>query len=296
MISIIIVSYNVPELLINCIESVENTGQTSNYEIIVVDNASKDNAKDIVLERFPKVVWIQNQQNLGFASAVNIGLMQAHGDIFVLLNPDSIMNSNALTALETFWQSHPDAGIVGGKVLNADGTIQKQCRRNFPSPSSAFFRLFRLSRLFPKCELANAYELDPVDLENIHEVDAVAGAFMSFTRDLVELIGMFDEGYFLMGEDLDFCYRAKLASKKVFFLPKAVITHYYGASRQTQPLKSTYHSHMAMIRYFRKFLKDDHSLISTGFIYAGIITHLLLFWFLNLILLAKQKLIYEKNQ
>ena len=94
MISIIIVSYNVPDLLVNCIESVEKSEQAGTYEIIVVDNASKDNARVMVQERFPKVVWIQNQTNLGFASAVNIGLLHARGNIFVLLNPDSIIHSN----------------------------------------------------------------------------------------------------------------------------------------------------------------------------------------------------------
>ena len=290
MISIIIVSYNVPDLLVNCIESVEKSEQAGKYEIIVVDNASKDNARVMVQERFPKVVWIQNQNNLGFASAVNIGLLHARGDVFVLLNPDSIIHSNALSSLRLFWQLHPDAGIVGGKVLNPDGSFQKQCRRSFPTPSSAFFRLFRLSRLFPNYKLAHSYELDIEGINETHEIDAVAGAFMSFTRNLTELIGMFDEGYFLMGEDLDFCYRTKQASKKIFFSPEATITHFHGASRQTQPMKSTYHSHIAMFRYFRKFLKDDYSALSAGLIYTGIVIHLLIFLCLNLIPMAKQQL------
>lgn len=295
MISIIIVAYNVPDLLLRCVESVKKSVQSEGYEIIIVDNASRDNARDKVLSRFPDVTWIQNEQNLGFASAVNIGLSKAGRDYFLLLNPDSEIQPDALSALQSFWKEHPDAGIVGGRILNPDGTFQKQCRRYFPKPSSAFFRLFRLSFLFPRHKLTRSYELDLSGIGKTHEIDAVAGAFMSFSRDLVDDIGMFDEGYFLMGEDLDFCYRTKLAAKKVFYFPDAIITHFHGASRRTRPFKSTFYGHVAMTRYFRKFLRIHYTRFSTGLIYLGILCHFLAFSLVNCFLFIRWPCRNEKN-
>ena len=276
MISIIIVSYNASELLLRCINfcrSLKTIPQTPDFEVIVVDNNSSDNAQDYVTRTYPDVIWKQNDRNLGFAAAVNQGLNIAEGDYFLLLNPDSEISSNALAALTSFWSHHPDAGIVGGKIVNSDGTFQKQCRRNFPEPASAFFRLFKLEILFPNHRLKHSYERDLDDIETLHEVDAVAGAFMCFPRTLTEEIGMFDEGYFLMGEDLDFCHRAKLAGKKVFYYPEVRIVHHHGASRQTRLFTSYLNGHHAMIRYFRKFLRQKYSRLSAGLVYTGIVLH-----------------------
>jgi GT2 family glycosyltransferase len=276
MISIIIVSYNASELLLQCVEScrmLENAQPGSDYEIIIVDNNSTDNAYDKVVKTTPDVTWIQNDTNLGFSTAVNIGLNAAVGDYFLLLNPDSEISPGALLSLKKFWSSFPQAGIVGGKIVNSDGSFQKQCRRNFPRPASAFFRLFKLGVLLPKHKLTSSYEHGLEGIDDLHEVDAVAGAFMCFRRSLIGEIGMFDEGYFLMGEDLDFCYRTKLAGKTVYYYPDAVVTHHHGASRKTRRFRSFLDGHLAMVRYFKKFLREDHSRMTSSLIYTGIFLH-----------------------
>ncbi|MCD4652447.1 glycosyltransferase family 2 protein, partial [bacterium] len=276
MISVIIVSYEVPDLLLRCIESLENTASDGLIEIIIVDNHSRDNGRKLVKKRYPCIQWIQNSSNLGFAAAVNIGLQAASGDYFLLLNPDTEIKRKAIISLSEFWNSHPEAGIVGGKIINSDGSFQKQCRRQFPRPASAFFRLFGLSRWFPKHRLTSLYELDIDNIEETHEIDAVSGAFMSFTRVLMSDIGMFDEGYFLMGEDLDYCYRAKNAGFKVYYFPDANVVHHHGASRRTRPLRSIYYGHYAMFRYYKKFLQTNYSPITTSLVYIGILSHLMI--------------------
>ncbi|MBN1880344.1 glycosyltransferase family 2 protein [bacterium] len=273
MISVIIISYNVPDLLIRCIDSIKAARSSSDSEIIVIDNNSSDNCRETVKARYENVSWIQNNRNLGFAAAVNIGLNRARGDYFLLINPDSEIALDVLEVIRDFWLRHPDAGIVGGKIIGFDGSFQKQCRRNFPKPASAFFKLFKLSNVFPGHKLTRSYELSLDGIDQLHEIEAVSGAFMSFTRRLIEEIGMFDEGYFLMGEDLDFCYRAALAGRTNYYLPDAVMTHHHGASRDTRPFKSIYNGHIAMLRYYRKHLRHEYNVISNCMIYAGIALH-----------------------
>ena len=276
MISLIIVSYNVPELLLRCISSIKAAKRIESCEIIVVDNNSSYNGREAVFQKFDDICWIQNTENVGFAAAVNIGLNRGTGSHYLLINPDSEIAPDVIEVMQDFWTRYPKAGIVGGKIISFDGSFQKQCRRNFPKPASAFFKLFRFTELFPHHELTGSYELNLACIDQFHEVDAVSGAFMSFSRDLVEEIGMFDEGYFLMGEDLDFCFRAVQAGRRNYYLPDAVMTHHYGASRSTRPYKSIYYGHLAMMRYYRKFLKPGYSTLTNLMIYSGVALHFLL--------------------
>jgi len=282
MISVIIVSYKVPQLLLRAVDALKKA-HDSNREIIIVDNNSQDDSRNQVLNTFDDVKWIQNDRNLGFASAVNIGLQAASADYFLLLNPDTEIEPQALTELSEFWRNAENVGVMGGKIVNSDGSFQVQCRRRFPDPSSAFFRLFGLRHILPGHRLACSYELGSENIDEFQEVDAVSGAFMSFSRQLVCEIGMFDEGYFLMGEDLDFCYRAKQAGYKVVYYPRCVVTHHHGASRRTRPLRSIYHGHHAMMRYYRKFLSPRYSPFTSFFVYCGILSHFLGLAAVNLI-------------
>lgn len=271
--SLIIVSYNVPELLMRCISSIKAARRADQCEIIVVDNNSTDNGRETIVSKYKDILWIQNADNVGFAAAVNIGLSNGKGSYFMLINPDSEISQDALEVVRDFWNEYPDAGIVGGKIVSFDGSFQKQCRRNFPRPASAFFKLFRFARLFPDHAPTKSYELNLARIDEFHEVEAVSGAFMSFSRNLVEEIGMFDEGYFLMGEDLDYCFRSVQAGHRNYYLPDAVMTHHHGASRSTRPFRSIYHGHQAMMRYYRKFLKPDYSALTSGLVYSGILIH-----------------------
>ncbi|MBN1295529.1 glycosyltransferase family 2 protein [bacterium] len=275
MLSIIIVSYKVPDLLIQCIDALKKTDDGHIHEIIVVDNDSGDDSAARVRTTHPDVQWIQNDSNLGFAAAVNIGLTASHGDAILLLNPDTIMTGSALSSIARFWRNNPETGIIGGKIINADHSFQKQCRRRFPNPVSACFRLFGLTRLFPHHPLSVSYEMGNENIDTACEVDAVSGACMSFPRQLISEIGMFDEGYFLMGEDLDFCFRAKLAGYTIRYIPDAEVIHHHGASRKRRPIRSLYYGHIAMARFYRKFLSERYSRFMDIVVYLGILVRFL---------------------
>ncbi len=270
MFSIVIVNYKVPELLERCISRLYDAQSTIEREVIVVDNASRDHSRELILSRFPDVKWIQNTENLGFAKAVNIGLKNAQGNCLLLLNPDTELSPDALRRCQDFFVSHPDAGIVGGKILNTDGTIQPQCRRKIPTPGAAFFRLFGLHRLLPSHRLSQQYELPLTNLDSVHEVEAVSGSFLCTTRDVIDQIAGLDEGFFLYGEDLDFCYRVTKAGFKIYFVPDIIVLHHRGASREKLPIRSLWHIHYAMHRFYKKHQATNHSILFNTIIYSMI--------------------------
>ncbi len=254
----IIVNYKVAELLVNAIESVYRSTATDALEVIVIDNHSEDDSRYRVTQRFDQVVWIQNQENMGFAHAVNQGLRLAQGDTLVLLNPDSILDPECLDQLRICLGSDPQIGIAGGRILNPDGSIQKQCRRNIPTLRSAFFRLTLLSDLFPSLQLAHEYEIDRIDDQSVSDVGAVSGSLMVFSRRLLHDIGFLDDTFFLFGEDLDYCLRARNAGYRVVYCPYASATHLRGESRKKRPFRTLWHTHHAMSLFYRKHFRDTH--------------------------------------
>jgi O-antigen biosynthesis protein len=258
-ISIIIVNYKVPLELADCIQSISDASDVIPSEIIVVDNASLDDSQSIILERFPKIRWIQNDRNYGFAAAVNRGLESSTGTIVLLINPDARIRSGSLDAFRRFFESRSEAGIVGGRVLNPDGSLQAQCRRNIPALGPAFFRLFGLSRWFPMHQWSSGYEMSKQNSNETQTIEAVSGAFMAFRKVLVSEIGFMDDGFFLFGEDLDYCYRSILAGKSNYYLPEAIATHERGASRKKRPLRTTWHIHQAMHRFYKKHQAEFHN-------------------------------------
>ncbi len=287
--SIIIVNYKVSHLLEKCLEKIQETEFSENYEIVVVDNDSDDGSQEMVSEKFPEVVFIQNSKNVGFARAVNKGVTQSRGEYILLLNPDTELHDGALSALISFYQDHPDAGVVGGKIINTDGSFQKQCRRNIPRPMPALFRLSGLNRLFPETALATAYEL-PVDgINSPHAVEAVSGALLCSPRKIWDEIGAMDEGYFLYGEDLDYCYRVMKAGYTNYYCPGAVAHHHHGASRKKRPVRTLWHTHYAMHRFYKIHLAGDGSILLKCCIISSI-------WVRWLILVTRAVIIQAFNR
>jgi len=270
MISIVIVNYKVPDLLIKCIEKVNDSKYSGDIEIIVVDNDSQDNSKERALNAFPEITWIQNPENLGFATAVNRGVENSKGDLILLLNPDCELHPEALQRMETFAENNPAAGVIGGKMLSPDGSFQRQCRRSFPKPGPAFFRLFGFSRLFPSHRLSTAYELSLDNIDQTHEVDAVSGALLFTPRSVWTQVDGMDEGYFLYGEDLDYCYRVLKAGYRILYYPKAIVFHIKGASRKKRPVRTLWHTHYAMHRFYKHHIAEDKFFLVNHSIYLMI--------------------------
>ncbi len=262
VISVIIVSYNVKEFLQQCLLSIRSALRNIPAEIFVVDNASDDGSPQLVKEQFPDVKLIQNTRNEGFARANNRALKQAKGQYLVLINPDTITQEDTFERLLEFMQTHADAGMVGCKILNPDGSLQLACRRSFPSPWVAFTRLTGLSLLFPQSRLFGRYNLTFLPEDQVAEVEAISGSFMMMRREAFEQVGLLDESFFLYGEDLDWCYRTIQAGWKIYYVPDTQIIHFKGESSKRSRLDSLLIFYQSMARFVKKHFRQRYFFIT----------------------------------
>ncbi|MGE5812065.1 MAG: glycosyltransferase [Ignavibacteria bacterium] len=255
--SIIIVNYNVKEFIQNLLHSIFKAGCNLKYEIIIIDNASDDGSADFIKEKFPNINLISNKKNLGFGKANNIGLAAAKGKYILLINPDTLIREDTLEKMISFFESSPDAGLAGCKILNPDGSLQLACRRSFPGPWTSFCKVTGLSSLFPHSRLFARYNLTYLDENRTYEVDAISGSFMMMKKEVYEKIGGFDEQFFMYGEDLDLCYRIQKAGWKVYYTPDTQIIHYKGESTRRSSLDETKIFYDAMNLFVKKHLSSS---------------------------------------
>ncbi len=245
-VSVIIVSYNVRGFLENLLASLRHALDKIESEIIVVDNFSDDDTVDSLKKSHPEVELIENRVNVGFGRANNQGVKASSGEYLLLINPDSIVEENTVQEMIGFVESHSDAGAAGCKILNADGSLQKACRRSFPTPWVALSKIFGLSAIFPKSRLCGRYNLTYLDPKEEHEVDAISGSFMFMRRKVFEQVGGFDEDYFMYGEDIDLCFKIKQAGYKVYYTPATSVIHFKGESTRKSNINRTYEFYRAM--------------------------------------------------
>ena len=253
-ISVIIVSYNVKEFLRGAIESVRKSLESGMLmgEILVVDNNSSDGSVEMMRLEFPHVRLYALEENLGFGRANNIALQVASGDYLLLLNPDTIVGEDTLRCMVDFMRARPDAGLAGCKLLDADGGFQLSCRRGFPTPWASFTKLFGLAHFFPKSRLFARYNLTYLPVDGTYEVDALGGAFMMLSRGAYEATRGFDEDYFMYGEDIDLCYRAKKAGLKVYYVHETATIHFKGESTKRSAINEVNVFYDAMHIFVRK--------------------------------------------
>lgn len=222
--SVIVVNWNTRDLLRQCLDSVFNETRRTNFEVIVVDNASTDGSAQMVKEHFPKARLWENPANLGFAKAVNQGLQLAQGEILTLLNSDAYIVEGALDKVVGFMGEYPEVAVVGCKVLNTDRSWQRSAFL-FPTMLDILFESLFLVRLFPRSGLFNRRGLGSFDGKSPKEVDWVAGACLTIRREIVEEVGMMDEDFFMYAEESDWCHRIKKHGYKILFYPHAEIVH-----------------------------------------------------------------------
>ena len=231
--SVVIVSYNVKGFLEQALRTILEACEELETEVIVVDNASSDGSAEMVRALFPSVQLIPNE-NVGFARANNLAIRRCRGRHVLLINPDTIVpHRDALRKMVGFMDTHSDVGAAGCKILNPDGTLQLACRRSFPSPGVAFFKIIGLSNLFPNSPRFGAYNLTYLNPDEVHEVDAISGSFMVVRRETIDRVGLLDERWFMYGEDLDWCYRIKQAGWKILYVPTVEIIHFKGESAKS---------------------------------------------------------------
>lgn len=229
--SIIIVNFNTSEVLNSCLRSIyQGQLNKSNFEIIVVDNNSKDDSVRLIPKTYPEVILINNKKNEGFATANNQAVKKISGDFILFLNPDTQLNEDTLPTMLNFMKENSDVGVATCRVNLVSGNIDDACHRGFPTPWNAFCHFSGLSTIFPASKIFNGYHLGYSDLNKIHEIDSCAGAFMMVRKKVGDQIDWFDEDYFWYGEDLDFCYRVKKNKWKIMFVPDVTIIHYKGVS------------------------------------------------------------------
>jgi GT2 family glycosyltransferase len=272
-VSIIIVNYNAGLELARCVQSITQT--KIDLEVIVVDNASRDESIDQLRAQFPqesKLTVLHNKDNLGFAVACNQGSRDAVGDFLLYLNPDCLVEPETIPALLQCLQNDPQVGMVGGLILNPDGSEQRGCRRAVPTPWKSLVNslgLKSLSRLNP--HIFSDFRLDQEPRpDQAVAVDAISGACMLVSRSALADVGPLDEGYFLHCEDLDWCMRFRQRGWKVMFVPQARLYHSKGACSSSRPVFVEWSKHKGMVRFSRKFFADHYPLPVFWLIWLGI--------------------------
>lgn len=229
--SICIVGWNVAGDLRGCLHSLYEREQGIDYEVIVVDNGSRDGTLEMLRREFPQVLRVENRENRGFGTANNQGIRLARGGYVLFLNPDTLVHPGALAKMVAFLRDRPGVGVVGPKLLSADGSLQPAARR-FPGWGVFFHQHTPLKHLRLFKGANDRYKMKDFCWTETAEVEVVSGAALLIRREALGRVQGFDEGYFMFFEEIDLCRRVKESGYQVFFLPEAVITHLGGRSRR----------------------------------------------------------------
>lgn len=276
--SIIILNWNTCALLEKCLLSLRRPQPGLEYEVIVVDNASEDNSREMVRDLFAEVRLHVNKTNIGFGAGNNTGVPLATGRWVLFLNSDTVVEEGALAKLVEYADSRPELGVVGPKLLNGDGSLQFSCR-HYPTLGVGIFRNTPLGRLFPKNKYATDYLMQDWDHAEPRDVDWVSGAALMIRRRLIEQVGAFDEDFFMYCEDVDLCWRANDAPHpdlpgqtwKVGYYPDSIIYHLIGKSSDQVPTRMTYEFHRSQYLFYKKRYAPRMSPLMRPLILPGIV-------------------------
>jgi GT2 family glycosyltransferase len=233
-VSILVISYNTRDLTLACLDSVFKETRQVTFEVILLDNASADGSADAVAERYRQVRLIRSNQNLGFAKGNNVAAREARGEYLLLLNSDTLILDGAVDKVMSFARSHPETGIVGGRTYFGDGSLNPTSCHGRPTPWSLLCMGLGLSSMFRGSRLFDPESIGGWKRDSVREVDAVTGCFFLIRRSLWELLGGFDERFFMYGEETDLCLRAWKAGSRCAINPEATLIHYGGKSERTR--------------------------------------------------------------
>ena len=258
LLSIIIVTYQSRDEIAGCLKSIPEDVCGAPVETIVVDNASTDGTIDFVRSRYPATFTVGTGANLGFGRANNIGYARARGAFILFLNPDTIVNREALEKCLNRLQNEPEIGIISPRLVLANGEMDLACRRSIPSVWDGLMRASGLARLFPHLPLCAGYNLTHLPETGTYRVGAVNGAFMMSSRLVLRRIGLFDEEFFMYGEDLDLCFRCRVQGFSVVYDGRCSIVHFKGRSSSKEYRAMSRELFVGTKKfYFKHFTRPD---------------------------------------
>ena len=259
--SVIIVNYKVKYYLEQCLLSVKKATEGIESEIYVVDNHSGDGSVEYVAGRFPDINVISCNHNLGFSRANNIAIKQCAGEYVLLLNPDTVVGERTISDVLAFMDSHPKAGGVGVRMLNADGTVARESRRGIPTVSAAFYKMSGLCSCYPKSRRFGRYYMGYLPWDEPSRIEVISGAFCMLRHSALGKIGLLDEDFFMYGEDVDLSYRLLKGGYENWYVP-ATMLHYKGESAHKSSFRYVHVFYNAMLIFFRKHYGNMAAIVS----------------------------------
>ncbi len=268
--SIVIVNYNVKEFLTQCLDSIFKSQTQYNYEVIVVDNSSRDSGRDEICSTFKDITWIDNSENVGFGRANNQGFSHAKGVYTLILNPDTVLQEDTLEKCISYLLAHPEVGGLGIKGLDGSGQFLPESKRALPTPLVALWKITGLSAIFPKSSVFARYHLGHLSPEENHEVDILVGCFMMVPTQLLLSVGGFDPQYFMYGEDIDLSYELQKTGHKNIYFSDSQIIHYKGESTKRGSLNYVRMFYKAMVLFAKKQFTGSSAAAYSLLIYLGI--------------------------
>jgi len=291
--SIVILSFNVKDLLLNCLDSVfQSKGELDRWQVIVVDNASSDGSVEAVKRKYeiassqtPRndevVELVENKENLGFAAGNNKAIPFVSAPVILFLNPDTVVVNHAIQKSLEVLLSNPDIGALTCRVELPDGRLDYSCHRGFPTPWNSFAYFSGLAKMFPCSPFFSGYSASYLDIGKMHEVDCISGTFLMVRKIAGDQIGFWDKDYFFNGEDIEFCYSLKMKGWKIYFYPEVKIIHFKGSSSglwQTAGVKvekgvkltSATHAASAMRIFYKKHYYQKYPPLFRDFVLWGV--------------------------
>ena len=241
-ISIVIVSYNVCQLLDECLQSVEQALEGIEGDIFVVDNHSTDDTLAVIPARHPQVHVIANSENVGFARANNQAIRQNDAEYVLLLNPDTVVFEPTIRGCLQFMDAHPEAGGAGVRMLTREGTPAPESRRAIPTPWVSMLKMLGFTR---------RYYMSHLPWDEPARIEVISGAFCLLRREALLQVGLLDEDFFMYGEDIDLSYRLLKGGWQNWYLPYDII-HYKGESTVKTSFRYVHVFYQAMLIFFRK--------------------------------------------
>ncbi len=257
--SIIIVNYNVKFFLQQCLTSVFNALKKIESEVWVVDNNSVDGSVKMIKNDFPQTKLLSNKKNVGFSKANNQAIKKSKGEYVVLLNPDTIVEETTFEKVVNFMDKHTNAGGLGVKMIDGKGNFLPESKRGVPTPEVSFYKMFGLTKLFPKSKRFAKYYYGHLSKDETNKVEVLSGAFMMLRKKVLDKIGYLDESFFMYGEDIDLSYRILKAGYDNYYFSDTTIVHYKGESTKKGSLNYVYVFYNAMIIFAKKHFANKNA-------------------------------------